>query len=123
MLIGFLAFTPTAFLLLVPFNILFNLLVHANLNWTFGPLRYAIASPVFHRWHHTHLDEGGNKNFAPTFPVLDLVFGTFYMPKGRLPLNFGTPDDPVPRDFLGQLWFPFGRQSAYREPDERRYMP
>ena len=29
--------------------------VHANLNWTFGPLKYVVATPVFHRWHHTPL--------------------------------------------------------------------
>jgi sterol desaturase/sphingolipid hydroxylase (fatty acid hydroxylase superfamily) len=109
MLVAFAAFTPTAFFALVPFNILFNLLVHANLNWTFGPFRYVLASPVFHRWHHTHPEEGGNRNFAPTFPVLDLIFGTFYMPKDRVPSVFGTPYDPVPTKLMGQLWYPFRR--------------
>src|ERR1700733_3672234 len=26
--------------------------IHANLRWTLGPLRYVIAIPVFHGWHH-----------------------------------------------------------------------
>jgi sterol desaturase/sphingolipid hydroxylase (fatty acid hydroxylase superfamily) len=107
LLVGFLAFSPTAFFSLVPFNILFSLLVHANLNWTFGPFRYVLASPVFHRWHHTYPDEGGNKNFAPNFPILDVIFGTFHMPKGRLPSVFGTPYDHVPTRLMGQLWYPF----------------
>jgi sterol desaturase/sphingolipid hydroxylase (fatty acid hydroxylase superfamily) len=108
-LVSLLGFSPKAFFFLVPFNTLFALLAHANLNWTYGPFRYAIASPVFHRWHHTHADQGGNKNFAPTFPFLDLAFGTFYMPEGQFPAIFGTPDNNVPKHLLGQLRYPFKR--------------
>ena len=43
---------PDIFLVVGPFNIITSCLVHANLNWTFGPLRYVFVSPVFHRWHH-----------------------------------------------------------------------
>lgn len=95
------------FVILAGFNTAFSYLVHANLNWTFGPARYLIASPVFHRWHHTAEDEGLNKNFAPTFPFIDLAFGTFFMPR-RMPAKFGIPD-PVPESFAGQLIFPFRR--------------
>ena len=55
--------------------------LHANLNWTFGPFRYVLASPVFHRWHHVREPAIHDKNFAPTFPIFDLMFGTFHMPK------------------------------------------
>jgi sterol desaturase/sphingolipid hydroxylase (fatty acid hydroxylase superfamily) len=109
-LISLLGFSPKAFFFLVPFNTLSAFLAHANLNWTYGPFRYAIASPVFHRWHHTYADQGGNKNFAPNFPFLDLAFGTFYMPEGQLPFIFGTPDNNVPQHLLGQLRYPFKRQ-------------
>jgi sterol desaturase/sphingolipid hydroxylase (fatty acid hydroxylase superfamily) len=100
-------FSPTAFYVLAPFNMIFNCIVHANLNWTFGPFKYFLASPVFHRWHHTSQAEGRDKNFAPTFPFLDIVFGTFYMPKGKLPEIFGVPDENIPHDFIGQLTYPF----------------
>ncbi len=73
------------FLVVGPFNILTSAMVHANLNWTFGPLKYVIASPVFHRWHHTAPEEGGMKNYAGTFSLWDRLFGTFYMPEGVLP--------------------------------------
>ncbi len=108
-LVGFAGFSPKAFIYLVPFNTLFGLLVHANLNWTFGPFRYVLASPVFHRWHHTYGDRGGNRNFAPTFPFLDLAFGTFHMPKGELPTVFGVTDSRVPDHLLGQVCHPFRR--------------
>ena len=98
-------FSPAALVVLTPFNIVYSAMVHANLNWTFGPFKYFFASPVFHRWHHTTLAEGLNKNFAPTFPLLDVIFGTFYMPAGKLPEHFGDPD--FPEGFCGQFLYPF----------------
>jgi len=102
-------FSPLALAFLGPFNIVMNAFVHANLNWTLGPFRYVIATPVFHRWHHTASDAGGEKNFAPTFPVIDLVFGTFYMPEGKLPEAYGVDDKDVPEDFADQMLYPFKR--------------
>ncbi len=87
---------------------LYAITLHANLNWTYGPLRYAIASPAFHRWHHTSAAEGRDRNFAGFFPLWDLLFGTFHMPKGQQPEVFGV-DDPVPKGLLGQLVWPFRR--------------
>lgn len=100
-------FDVKALILLTPFNIVFSAMVHANLSWTFGPLRYVLASPVFHRWHHTTQAEGIDKNFASTFPFLDLLFGTFYMPPGKLPEKFGNGDADFPEDFWGQMLYPF----------------
>jgi len=91
----------------VPFLTLYAILLHANVSWSFGPLRYAIASPLFHRWHHTRELQGLDRNFAPLFPFIDIVFGTFYMPKNERPTRFGTVFTCVPQSFLGQLLFPF----------------
>jgi sterol desaturase/sphingolipid hydroxylase (fatty acid hydroxylase superfamily) len=66
-----------------------------------------LASPVFHRWHHTSEAEGLDKNFASTFPILDVIFGTYYMPRGRLPEQFGNGEADYPDDFWGQLVHPF----------------
>ena len=77
--------SPNVMLWVGPFTIFHSAFVHANLNWTLGPFKYVLATPVFHRWHHTSLEEGGNTNFAGTFPVWDILFGTFRMPEGRLP--------------------------------------
>lgn len=93
----------------IPFLTFYAILLHANVSWSFGPFRYVIASPLFHRWHHTREHQGLDKNFAPLFPVVDLVFGTFYMPKGEQPTRFGTIFTRVPDTFFGQLLFPFRR--------------
>jgi sterol desaturase/sphingolipid hydroxylase (fatty acid hydroxylase superfamily) len=102
-----LGFSREALIAMTPFNLIYAAMVHANLNWTFGPLRFVFASPVFHRWHHTSRAEGLNKNFASTFPILDMLFGTFYMPPGKLPEQFGSGDPDFPRGFWGQLLYPF----------------
>jgi sterol desaturase/sphingolipid hydroxylase (fatty acid hydroxylase superfamily) len=105
-------FPPLAVAALGPFNILYSCMVHANLNWTFGPLGHVFVSPVFHRWHHTSAKEGGAQNFAPTFAFLDHMFGTFYMPKGRKPLVTGISEADMPPSLIGQLLYPFaGRQT------------
>jgi sterol desaturase/sphingolipid hydroxylase (fatty acid hydroxylase superfamily) len=108
-------FSPLALVTLVPFNMVYSAMVHANLNWTFGPLRFVLASPVFHRWHHVAEGEGVDKNFASTFPILDLLFGTFYMPAGELPEHFGNGDRDFPEDFWGQLVYPFLKKSTQPE--------
>ena len=103
----FLGFSPESVSVMATFNLIYSAMVHANLNWTFGPFKYLFASPVFHRWHHTSQIEGMDKNFAPTFPLLDIVFGTFYMPEGRLPESYGVPGSDIPEGFWGQMAWPF----------------
>jgi sterol desaturase/sphingolipid hydroxylase (fatty acid hydroxylase superfamily) len=93
----------------VPAMTLHAIALHANVAWSFGPLRYVIASPTFHRWHHTSESRGLDKNFAGLLPVWDLVFGTFYMPRGQLPSEFGIVE-PIPETLLGQLAWPFRRR-------------
>jgi sterol desaturase/sphingolipid hydroxylase (fatty acid hydroxylase superfamily) len=98
-------FSPQAFLLAAPIAFFSAAIAHANLDWTFGPLRFVVASPVFHRWHHTSSPETRERNFAPMFPVWDLMFGTFHMPAGQRPSGYGVPGSP--RDIPSQLWRPF----------------
>ena len=99
--------SPNVFLVLGPLTIAHSAFVHANLDWTLGPFKYVIAGPVFHRWHHTAAERGGERNFAATFPVLDLLFGTFYMPAGELPDNYGIAEREFPKTFPAQLAHPF----------------
>lgn len=63
-----------------------------------------LASPAFHRWHHSAQDEGRDVNFAGLLPVFDLVFGTFHLPPGRFPSQTGAP---MPEGFFAQLAHPF----------------
>lgn len=103
-----LGFAPKAVAGIVPVLTFLAILVHANLDWDWGPLRSVIISPRFHRWHHTSEAEGRDKNFAGLLPLWDILFGTYYMPRDRVPAAFGT-DTAVPPGLIGQLLFPFRR--------------
>lgn len=103
-----LGFAPIALAGLVPILTLLSILVHANVDWDWGPFRAIVASPRFHRWHHTDEGEARDKNFAGLLPVFDILCGTYYMPRDRLPASFGTAT-PVPAGLPGQLLFPFRR--------------
>lgn len=98
--------SPQIFIVLGPFNTMVSTYAHANLNWTGGPLRYVLVSPVFHRWHHAV--EPRDKNFAGLFPVWDVLFGTFHMPQGELPQEYGIDgaSAPVPEGLVSQLLYP-----------------
>lgn len=104
-------FNTTVVAFYAPFTTFYAILLHANLNWDYGPLRFIVASPAFHRWHHTGQSEGQDKNFAGMFTIWDLLFGTFYVPHGRNAEIFGI-DDPVPDGFFGQMLYPFRDEVA-----------
>ena len=103
-----LGFSPAATAGIAPFLALHAIMLHANLNWDFGPLRSVISSPVFHRWHHTKEAEALDKNFGGLLPVWDILFGTYHMPRGKTPTVFGT-DDKVPDTVGAQLVYAFRR--------------
>jgi len=42
--------------------------------------------------------------------LFDVVFGTYYMPKGRLPQAFGLKNEVIPESFWRQLAYPFRRE-------------
>lgn len=79
--------------------------IHSNIRLPVGPLKYVLGSPELHHWHH-HVGHGGAKNFANLMPLMDLVFGTYYAPRGVEPERLGT-DEAVPHRYLAQLAFPF----------------
>ena len=89
------------------FVYLLSVFIHANLRINFGVLNYIIATPKFHHWHHGLEEEAIDVNFAIHFPVIDMVFGTFHMPKNRWPEGYGIGGHPVPKGFFRQLMYPF----------------
>jgi sterol desaturase/sphingolipid hydroxylase (fatty acid hydroxylase superfamily) len=94
----------------MPLIVLFGLFLHSNTAFAWpGPLRFMLASPTYHRWHHTSQAEGLDRNFAGLFPVWDLLFGTFFLPADRRPEKFGVAGEPLPPGFLAQLAYPFKR--------------
>jgi sterol desaturase/sphingolipid hydroxylase (fatty acid hydroxylase superfamily) len=82
--------------------------IHANVRFAFGPLRWLLATPQFHHWHHGAEAEAVDKNFAVHLPVLDLLFGTFHLPGDRWPAAYGLADgQALPDGYLRQFVLPF----------------
>lgn len=87
--------------------------VHANVRWRLGPIEQIVATPAFHHWHHTRTDHI-NRNYAATFPWIDRVFGSFYLPP-HWPDAYGIPEKLSPT-LSGQLLAPFARSEPGVRP-------
>jgi sterol desaturase/sphingolipid hydroxylase (fatty acid hydroxylase superfamily) len=72
---------------------------------------HVIASPSFHRWHHSADADARDKNFSALFPFYDYLFGTAYFPRDRHPASYGIEGTPIPGGILRQLAYPFRKQS------------
>jgi sterol desaturase/sphingolipid hydroxylase (fatty acid hydroxylase superfamily) len=83
-----------------------SVLIHSNVRINFGPLRWLLASPEFHHWHHSKDRQARDRNFAGQLPLLDVIFGTLHMPLGQRPTAYGI-DAPMPENYLSQLAHPF----------------
>jgi sterol desaturase/sphingolipid hydroxylase (fatty acid hydroxylase superfamily) len=105
---------------LVPLMTTWSVMVHSDLGWTFGRLGGWLVSPLGHHWHHTHSSEGGNRNFANILSVWDRAFGTYFMPRDRVPERFGLDDEPLPENYLKQLVYPFQSANPAREAERER---
>jgi sterol desaturase/sphingolipid hydroxylase (fatty acid hydroxylase superfamily) len=84
---------------------LWGFFIHSNVKFRFGWLENLIATPAFHRWHHT-ADCHRDHNYASTLPMFDRLFGTWYLPNREQPLRFGV-DGATHLSFFGQLLKPF----------------
>ncbi|MBX3441989.1 MAG: sterol desaturase family protein [Planctomyces sp.] len=83
--------------------------IHANVRWTFRPLRKLIATPAFHHWHHSADRAAVDKNFAVHTPVWDRLFGTYFLPDAW-PAAYGLAGGRrMPEGWLRQFLHPFRR--------------
>jgi len=95
-----------AYILFVSFHAVY---IHANVNHRWPYLRWIIATPEFHHWHHTSDEEGIDKNFAVFLAFIDVLFGTAHMPN-HWPNRYGTTKFQPPETYVGQLVYPFRRK-------------
>ncbi len=68
------------------------------------PLRWIIATPRFHHWHHAY--EVHNVNHGLTFAFWDVLFGTAYYPDdASYPKSYGIPE-AHPKSWALQMVYP-----------------
>lgn len=84
-----------------------GLLQHCDCDIRLGWLNYVVSGPEVHRWHHSRRIVESNNNYAHSFVVWDLVFGTYFRPRGKEVERLGLLARDYPRRFLAQLTAPF----------------
>ena len=105
--LGFAQSALYAYLLLVYFS---SALVHSNLRVSFGVLEQFLVTPRFHHWHHGVERQAIDVNFAVHFPVLDRLFGTYYLPAdGSWPDGYGVAGNPMPKRLREAVHVRFSR--------------
>ena len=90
----------------VTFAALQAVFVHANIGIPFGPLKYLIATPQYHHWHHSTDKPAIDTNYAVHTPLFDRLFGSYHMPVDHWPQAYGTTYR-LPRGFISQFMYPF----------------
>jgi sterol desaturase/sphingolipid hydroxylase (fatty acid hydroxylase superfamily) len=103
-------------LMILLLGLLWGFFIHANINWRFGWLSFLVTTPAFHHWHHTRRDHV-NRNYATMLPFVDLLFGSWYMPRKQWPQEYGI-DGHVEPGLMGQLLQPFAPVEASALPLE-----
>lgn len=97
-----LGFDPLVFVALGPALLLHTLYLHSAVRLSLGPLRYLINTPDAHRWHHALDPAAQGSNYGNVLAIWDVVFGTFRMPCGARPSEFGV-HEPVGETLREQL--------------------
>ncbi len=117
-----LGFSPQLFVVYALFSAAMAFFIHANLRGRFGWFNWVLATPEFHRWHHANQPGLYDKNFAAHLPIMDWLFGSFYLPRAserQLPLRYGVRE-LVPSGYLNHLVYPFPRVVAMLKPNIRK---
>jgi lathosterol oxidase len=102
-----LGFPTAVFNAYIIFIAIHAVLIHANTRINFGPLKYIFTTPQYHHWHHCEDPKYYGKNFASIFPVIDMMFGTYYLPGNTWPAGTGVHEGSYPKGFIKQTMYPF----------------
>ncbi|MGQ0742267.1 MAG: sterol desaturase family protein [Alphaproteobacteria bacterium] len=100
---------PAAVLFIYALSTVWHYVNHLNVRWRIPVSWKLINNPQFHRIHHSLMPQHQNKNFAPYFPVWDLIFGTAYAPAADEYPPTGLADEASPANFGVALAWPFRR--------------
>lgn len=107
----FLGFQLEYVFFLHAFTILVGHLNHANVGWSYGPLKYIFNNPKMHIWHHAKQlpkDHPNGMNYGITLSIWDYLFGTSYIPYDGRDIELGFDDiENYPKDFLHLQIRPF----------------
>jgi sterol desaturase/sphingolipid hydroxylase (fatty acid hydroxylase superfamily) len=103
-----------------------NLVTHSHFRWddpirahpvagpVFRALEHVVVSPGIHHTHHGYGEDGKMyRNYAVTLSLVDWLFGTLHIPKGR-PARYGIPEPDV--HWAEEVFYPLYRGHGTRAP-------
>ena len=83
---------------------------HANIKFSWGPLKYLLNNPIMHLHHHAYeLPKGKfGVNFGISLSLWDYLFNTHHVPDSDGSIKIGFPgDEKLPNSLLKQLLYGF----------------
>lgn len=83
-----------------------GVLTHCNVVMRTGYIDWFLSTPRLHRWHHSKILAEGDRNYGENLVLWDIVFGTYYNPDRRPPVDIGIKGK-IAKGFLRQLVQPF----------------
>lgn len=101
-----LGFSTEALAIYAIFSSAIAFFIHANIRVRFPVLKWIIATPEFHRWHHDRYPQKYAQNLAVQLPILDYIFGTLHMPEHEQPKLYGTKLNTT-TNYFNHLIYPF----------------
>ena len=104
-----LGFSPLVFSAYIVIIALHAVFIHANTRMNIGFLKYIVTTPQYHHWHHCNDAEFYGKNFAVFFPVIDRIFGTYFLPENVWPTGTGLLEADYPKGYVRQMIHPFSK--------------
>ena len=99
------------FFILHALTVLIGHLNPANVNVTYGPLKYIFNNPAMHIWHHAKKMPDSHPygiNFGISLSIWDYLFKTAHIPHSGRDIELGFDDvEHYPAGFVGQVIEPF----------------
>jgi len=102
----YLGFSPVAVLIYAIVYRWHSILLHSNVQVSFGPLGKIVTPPQFHHWHHANEAEAYDRNFGGQLVVWDKLFGTAHEPAQERPSRYGV-ESPPEETFIAHMVSPF----------------
>jgi sterol desaturase/sphingolipid hydroxylase (fatty acid hydroxylase superfamily) len=107
-------FEPAQAFIVYYFAIAIGHLNHANINMSYGPLKYIINNPKMHIWHHAYAlpkERSKGVNFGITLSLWDYIFRTNYIPEDGRDIKLGFEGmEKFPKKFMGLTFHGFRKQ-------------
>lgn len=101
---------PPAVLAIYAVSTIWHYVNHLNVRWRLPIPWMIVNNPDFHRVHHSTRPEHYNKNFAPYFPVWDILFGTAHAPKPGECFQTGLDSGEAPATLAQAALWPLRHQ-------------